>query len=89
MPDVSDYFSDFFNGDAPADDYYIVFGLVGGLLLLCWTACCVYFCIDFGSDNVKLVGIFSLAVLLCGWGLWDLGRGRGILGEGEGLGSRA
>jgi len=53
MPDVSKYFSDFFNGSAPADDYYIVFGLVGGLLLICWTACCIYFCIDFGNDNVS------------------------------------
>ena len=65
MPDVSKYFSDFFNGSAPADDYYIVFGLVGGLLLICWTACCIYFCIDFGNDNVSTLqrSVFARLIL--------------------------
>ena len=53
MPNIGTYFDDFFNGDAPADDYYIVFGLIGGLMLLCWTACCIYFCVDFGSARVR------------------------------------
>ena len=51
--DIGLYFTDFFNGNAPADDYYIIFGLIGGLLLICWTACCIYFCIDFGSPDVS------------------------------------
>jgi len=53
LASVGTYFSDFFDGDAPADDYYIVFGLIGGLLLICWTACCIYFCIDFGSPTAS------------------------------------
>mmetsp|Transcript_28657 Transcript_28657/g.33846 ORF Transcript_28657/g.33846 Transcript_28657/m.33846 type:complete len:215 (-) Transcript_28657:49-693(-) len=51
MPSLGTYFSDFFSGTAPADDYYIVFGMIGGLLLICWAACCVYFCIDFGQSK--------------------------------------
>jgi hypothetical protein len=51
MPSVSTYFTDFFHGKAPSDDYYIIFGLIGGLLLVCWAACCLYFCIDFGNPR--------------------------------------
>jgi len=59
---LGEYFSDFFNGSAPEDDYYIAFGLIGGLLLICWTACCIYFCIDFGpevSERIEEAGAWQ------------------------------
>ena len=39
-------------GAAPADDYYIILGVGGGLVVLCWSACCLYFFLDLGATAV-------------------------------------